>query len=598
MPGELFGRAEGVFFAVCFDGDAAVVDDDVNGGIGASLMQDVDQGEGLFQAVACFVIGDFVRLGEARAVVDGFVWQHLQLTVHPVDAVIGVGLDGDRVAFDGGFDERFPVTAGHIAEGVERQVGGGVFAADAFEIVDDLFAGPGRVYLDGFGGLILLVFVGEPGIDMEKIGQVLNALLGGVLDERGNVHGELFAVVRFMNIDFFVLHERHQLLDAQPVREHVDAVIIFGDVVKQFFKRLVVNAKAAVVLVAEERFGINEHPLSAAPAAELKMFLVFAERAEEIGEVGGVQVGVEVLPQQAREFLIAFRVDGGGVIEAVDPAGVVGDDGDLFVADGALGLVGDFGAVEPHGPGDEAAVIGNDAVADINEVLGMQGGQDHVDIVQRDAADDKRRGGVQGRQGDTFAGAGLVAVFEAESVHGLDGFGFPVGDDVAFVPVEAEVAADVHVEIVLVAGVAEQGVAAGDVFGGDVVFESRQLDVFMGQAPSVQVEVELVLVHDVLAHPHEVAVGAFAFQFFKRVLIAPAPQHRAHDVGQDDAVHQLRVDENLHIRQRDGGTVFFQVFGFHKRLLSINLVYHDTGVTRRLFFHHKNPARGVKREKP
>jgi hypothetical protein len=84
----------------------------------------------------------------------------------------------------------------------------------------------------------------------------------------------------------------------------------------------------------------------------------------------------------------------------------MGDDGDLLVADGALGLVGDFGAVEPHAFGDEPAVVGDDAVLDVEIVLGVQGGQNHVDVFEGDAADDEGGGGVEGGQGDALAGTG------------------------------------------------------------------------------------------------------------------------------------------------------------------------------------------------
>ena len=85
----------------------------------------------------------------------------------------------------------------------------------------------------------------------------------------------------------------------------------------------------------------------------------------------------------------------------------------------------------------------------------MQWRQNHVDIFERDFADDKGRRGVKGRERDTFTGRRPVAVFEAKGVHRFEGFGFPVRDNIAVVFIQAEVPANIHVEVVFVAVITE-----------------------------------------------------------------------------------------------------------------------------------------------
>ncbi len=100
-------------------------------------------------------------------------------------------------------------------------------------------------------------------------------------------------------------------------------------------------------------------------------------------------------------------------------------------------------------------------MAGIDEVLGVQRRGHEEDVAQRDPPHDEQGRGIESRQGDAFAGAGRVVRLVAEGVHGLDGLRLPVGDDVALVLVEAEVGADIDVEVVLVAFVAEERVRLG-----------------------------------------------------------------------------------------------------------------------------------------
>jgi hypothetical protein len=56
--------------------------------------------------------------------------------------------DADGRAFDGGLEEGARIGAGEVAEGVEGEVGDGVFGADGFEGGDDFFAGQAGLEID------------------------------------------------------------------------------------------------------------------------------------------------------------------------------------------------------------------------------------------------------------------------------------------------------------------------------------------------------------------------------------------------------------------------------------------------------------------
>jgi len=325
----------------------------------------------------------------------------------------------------------------------------------------------------------------------------------------------------------------------------------------------IANLVRAAMLVVKERLGLEELRLAVTIATDLEMLLVLPVAAQEAGEARDAQFGPEILADPSDEAVVGFRVDRRIVVEAVDVPGRVGNDGHLLVAQGALGLVGDLGAVEPHGLGDEPSVVGKDTVLHVDEVLRMERREDQIDVLQRDAADDKRRGGVQRRQRDALAGRPVVARPEAKGLHRLDRLGLPVGNHVAVVLVEPEMLADVDVEVVLIARVAEQRVAAGDLLGTDHVPEAVDFRLLFGQAPGLQVEVEVELVHDVLPHSHQPAVARLAFELGEAIDLTPPPQQRAHDVGQHEAVHQLREDEHLHVRERDRRRILLQVLRVH-----------------------------------
>ncbi len=182
-----------------------------------------------------------------------------------------------------------------------------------------------------------------------------------------------------------------------------------------------------------------------------------------------------------------------------------------------------------------------------------------IDLAQRDAGDYEQGGRIQRGQRDAFSSPGIVVWLVAEGVHGLHRLGLPVGDDVALVLVEAEVRADVDVEVVLVAFVAEQGVGLRQRLRIDVVLEPGDLLLLVGEPPGVEIEVEGVVVHDVLLEAGDAPVGGHGLDPGEPGVFAPFPDAGRHDVGQHQAVHQLGEDEHLHVGERHRRGLALQV---------------------------------------
>ena len=91
--------------------------------------------------------------------------------------------------------------------------------------------------------------------------------------------------------------------------------------------------------------------------------------AQERGEGGEINGSSEEVTDVFAKSAVLVRVDAGFRVHHVDVAGGVGDDGDLFVAEGALGFGREFGAVVPHGFGHDAAVVGDDSIVHEDVVL-------------------------------------------------------------------------------------------------------------------------------------------------------------------------------------------------------------------------------------
>ena len=252
----------------------------------------------------------------------------------------------------------------------------------------------------------------------------------------------------------------------------------------------------------------------------------------------------------------------------MDVAGRVGDDRHALVFQRAAGLPGDDGAVRPHGLRDEAAVVREDAGVDVEEVLGVEGRRHQVDRVEREAADDEGGGGVESGKGDALARADGVAGLVAEGVHRLDGLRLPVGDRVGGIRVESEVAADVDVVVVDVALVAEERVGAGDLVRREERREAGEFGLLRREAPGLQVEVERVVVHDVLAKALEALLRAHRADAGEPIEVSPRPEARREDVGEDEGVHERGEDEDLHVRERAGRRFFFKGNRIHGRFQS------------------------------
>ena len=174
-------------------------------------------------------------------------------------------------------------------------------------------------------------------------------------------------------------------------------------------------------------------------------------------------------------------------VHRMDPAGVVGHVGHLFVLERAAGERGKLGAVVPHRLGDDAAVVGEHPFVDQDEILRVEGGSHQEDPVEGYFGHDEERRGIQAGQRHAFAGAGFVVGLEAEGVHGLHGFGFPVGNDVGVELIQPEMAADVHVEVILVAFIAEESIRFREHVDVDELPETVNLGLFIGKSPGLEV---------------------------------------------------------------------------------------------------------------
>ncbi len=170
--------------------------------------------------------------------------------------------------------------------------------------------------------------------------------------------------------------------------------------------------------------------------------------------------------------------------------------------------------------------------------------------LEGDAPDYEQGGRIQGGQGDAFSSSKGVRGFVAEGIHGLHGLGLPIGDDIAFVLVQAEVRANIDVEVVLVAFVAEKGVGLRQRFRAHIILEPFHLPLLGGKPPGVEVEVERVVVHDVLLQPGDATVGCHRLDAREPGIVTPLPDTGRHDVGQHAGVHQLGKDEHFHVGER------------------------------------------------
>ena len=219
----------------------------------------------------------------------------------------------------------------------------------------------------------------------------------------------------------------------------------------------------------------------------------------------------------------------------------------------AARLLGDDGGVCPHGLRDETAVVREDARVDVEKVLRVEGRGHEVDAVEGQTAHHERGGGVESGERYALAGADGVAFLVAKGVHRLNRLSLPVGDHVARVLVETEVAADVDVVVVGVAVVAEEGVGRGDFVGGEEGREAGEFAFLVGEAPGLEVEVEGVVVHDVLAKTLEALLRAHLADAVKPREIAPGPEARGENVREHEGVHQFGEHEDLHVGERHGG---------------------------------------------
>ena len=240
------------------------------------------------------------------------------------------------------------------------------------------------------------------------------------------------------------------------------------------------------------------------------------------------------------------------------PAGLVRHHRDLLVLQRAPGLRRQRGAIAPHLLRHQPPVVRQDPLLQVHVVLRVQGRGHQVDVLERDPHHHEQRRRIQRRQRDAFPGAGRVAGLVAKGVHRLDRLGLPVGDRVGRVFIQAEMGPDIQVEVVFVALIPEQGIGLAD----DLLVQERaepgDFTLLRRQPPRVEVEVEGVVVHDVLPEAGDPAIGLHLGQPREPGVLAPCPDARRHQVGQQERDHQLGKDEDFHVRQRHRRRPHFQ----------------------------------------
>ncbi len=109
---------------------------------------------------------------------------------------------------------------------------------------------------------------------------------------------------------------------------------------------------------------------------------------------------------------------------------------------------------------------------------------------------------------------------------------------------------DVDVEVIFVALVTEQRVRLRQHAGVHEVCEALQLALFGSEPPGVEIQIESVVVHDVLLETVDARHHAPALDAVEPRVVAPAPDHRRHQIGQHKAVHEIREYEHLHVGER------------------------------------------------
>jgi hypothetical protein len=121
-----------------------------------------------------------------------------------------------------------------------------------------------------------------------------------------------------MNIYLDLAHIFHELLHANAVFAVTAAEILIGHLVKKLFETVGPDAIITAVFISEQSLRTNERLPSVVFTAEGKIFHKSPFTAEEVAEYRHIDVGPEEASQFLCESLVAFRVDGGVIVEAVN----------------------------------------------------------------------------------------------------------------------------------------------------------------------------------------------------------------------------------------------------------------------------------------
>ena len=132
---------------------------------------------------------------------------------------------------------------------------------------------------------------------------------------------------------------------------------------------------------------------------------------------------------------------------------------------------------------------------------------------------------------------------------------------------------DINVEIVLVSFITKQGIGLLEDISIYKFPKTVDLGLFVCQPPCLQVEVEVIMLHDVLLHPLDPFDRRHSFDLPEPLVLTPLPDFGRENVCKHQGIEKFRKYKDLHVGEREGAGVFFEVFFFHYSFLK-NKFYH------------------------
>ena len=119
---------------------------------------------------------------------------------------------------------------------------------------------------------------------------------------------------------------------------------------------------------------------------------------------------------------------------------------------------------------------------------------------------------------------------ESECIHRFNSLGLPVRNDIRIIFIQSEVFADVEIEIIFIPFITKQGIRPRQGFHIDEIPETTDLGLLIGEAPGIEIEVEIIMLHHVLLHPVHFLQRPLFIDARKPGIIPPFPDLGRHDV--------------------------------------------------------------------